>query len=78
MFQEFYNSYAGEIKSNEELKNLSEELQEKLFKTLNEDDLIRFNKYEDVRAEETELLSYESFKHGFRASILLMLEVMQN
>jgi len=77
MFQEIFNVFAGGIKPDEELASLTENLGAKLISNLEDEDLIRFRKYEDAKAEETELLSYESFRHGFRASILLMLEVMQ-
>jgi len=77
MLQRFFNTYAKDIKSNEEIEHLTKKLQTKLQNILQGEDLVEFNKYEDARTEETQLLTYESFRQGFRASILLMLEVMQ-
>jgi hypothetical protein len=53
-------------------------LEKKLNKKLNDEEIDLFYKYDDAKDEANELLSYESFKQGFRASVLLMIEVMQN
>jgi hypothetical protein len=78
IFEKLFNLYAKDVKVDEEIVHLAEKLEKELISELDDKKLIIFRKYEDSKQEETELLSYESFKQGFRASILLALEVMQN
>jgi len=75
IMQKIYNAYYEDIKDSEELARLKEEHQSKLLNMLNEEENIIFNKFIDTCDERNNLFSYESFKQGFRASIMLMIEV---
>jgi len=73
-----FNAYEEDIKPDEEMAKIVSGLRNKLQGRLNKDGNALLNKYDDAMEEQGELLSYTSFKHGFRASVLLMLEVMQS
>ena len=76
ILEKIYNTYYSDIKENKEVTSLIERLQTKLKNKLNEEEneLFLFKRFIEACNEEVGCLSYESFKQGFRASVMLMVE----
>ncbi|MDR2558143.1 MAG: hypothetical protein LBC86_01155 [Oscillospiraceae bacterium] len=74
VLNEIYNVYRDGIKESEELTEIKDDLQAKLLKKLNNEQNVLFNKFINVCEEKEEYSSCESFKKGFCASIMLVIE----
>ena len=76
IFQGIYNLFCDNIAKNKEITEIKSKLQLKLIDNLNDEEKLLLIKFVDACDEENDLLSYESFKQGFRASVMLMFEVL--
>jgi len=75
ILRKIHNAYHEDFRSNEELANLTERHKTALLNRLNAEETEIFNKLIEIHEEDSLLSSIESFKRGFRASVMLMLEV---
>ncbi|MCL2696588.1 MAG: hypothetical protein FWE74_00745 [Oscillospiraceae bacterium] len=74
VLQKIYNAYCGDIKDGEELAKIGNKLKTELLSKLEGEENTLFNKFAEACEEREAYSSYESFKQGFRASIMLMIE----
>lgn len=71
-----FRAYIGDISSNEEITQLVSKLQTDLLNQTSGEENRLFNRYMEAKTEEGEILSYESFKKGFKTGVTLIIEVL--
>jgi hypothetical protein len=74
IFRKIHIAYRSDIKENEELTRLVDTIQASLSEKLNGEEKELLDKLNLARDEKDLHSSYESFKQGFRASIMLVAE----
>ncbi|MCL1789636.1 MAG: hypothetical protein FWG33_04685 [Oscillospiraceae bacterium] len=78
ILEKAFDIYGKEFNPDGEESLLTNRMHTELSGRLDGENRVLFNKFVKERGEESDKLSYENFKRGFRANIMLMLEILND
>ncbi|MCL1788793.1 MAG: hypothetical protein FWG33_00360 [Oscillospiraceae bacterium] len=78
ILEKVYDAYCGDSITDKDIREVLDNIQTKLLNKMNDEESQLFNQFVTVWEERAGNLSRENFNQGFRASMMLMIESLQN